>query len=734
MDDFLTAEHAGVDHPELSSSLARKIDHFVPGFQEQIDMGRAHTAYEALSQSAHWAAIENALREFKAHSDAPNTQELDLSDADLSLPVTQSRIIHNGLSPADCDKLLVREIPQPLLLELIALPLPAGYKERFEAKAGIRPRVLDPGAISRGERMKLAENPETSEADLKALITQAADAKDNGLIEAVFRNPAIGPQVLGELSKNPNEAVRALVAQNSKTPPEALTILSKDTSEFVREKIAENTKTPIPVLTEMAAKDFCYFVFSNMTQNPSATPEILGIIMTRLKKSSKPNTELKGFIAKHANTSLELRTDLSMDSSITVRKSIAEATDTPAAILSTMAKDTDSGIRKIVAEHPNTPMEALQVLGTDSNRSVQDAAVNMIAMRNREVLTKVDMTQKGYKGKQAFDHSVVSVGKRVPGYELGQRGVSWVRYIDAVDNANEFPKDLFKVFNLHRIPSGNGKPLGWIGGKWDDASKTLFVTELQSDLLQRTQELNDARLIHLKPYKSKLENRFDGWEYVFFNQALKEAQKRGAEVLAVPDSNTYAVSVPGAKNIAKLYDKVVQAYPHTHEDGWYKITMQPGLRIAEKDNWVQAEFDSWVRSTEIFIKKHKDPAYDSPSEGEHLLEQLKEESEAYLDMSSGCFERFWRAIKSKLIETGVIQEGGFSLNQTDDLEPEQEQESEDSMVESLPTSDQILDLYEKARTAPEPEKSRILQQVRELSSRMGQTGFSLRNIARALRK
>lgn len=215
-------------------------------------------------------------------------------------------------------------------------------------------------------------------------------------------------------------------------------------------------------------------------------------------------------------------------------------------------------------------------------------------------LTKEEMKEKGFRGKESFDHITVSEDKKVPGYELGAPGTSWVRYIHAPPDS-PFPDRLYELFHLHStVP--RKRNIGWIGGKWDEKSKVLYVTEIQSDLLQRTYELNPKyldkitnnlrfdqgkikELREFSPLRSKLENYYDGWQYVFMNQAVREARERGAEFIKVPQGRFYKQmsGITSEKvGVGEYYDKVVQPYPHEKEGNWWKIPVNGITKFAEK--------------------------------------------------------------------------------------------------------------------------------------------------------
>lgn len=239
-------------------------------------------------------------------------------------------------------------------------------------------------------------------------------------------------------------------------------------------------------------------------------------------------------------------------------------------------------------------------------------------------VTKEEMKASGFGGKESFDHvGVPAVPKGLPYYKLDATGETWVRYIYA-SQKTPFPKELFDLFALEhgssRVP-GN-YVLGWVGGKWDASRKILYVTELQSDLLQRTFELSNKWLDEaergehgftadsakvrslraLSPYKSKLENYYDGWQYVFMNQAVREAKVRGAEYIYVPTASFYKKTVSNAP--AQYYDKIASSYtavPST-DHKWWKIPVNNINKFATL-NKLSLDPHYWEKYVEVYIKE-----------------------------------------------------------------------------------------------------------------------------------
>lgn len=223
----------------------------------------------------------------------------------------------------------------------------------------------------------------------------------------------------------------------------------------------------------------------------------------------------------------------------------------------------------------------------------QGTPINFVSLK----LSKEEMEEKGFKKDESFDHTGLnlSLSKTIPGRGLDIKGESWTKYIQASPTA-PFPSRLYDIFNLHKIPLQ--RFLGWVGGKYDEESKILYITKARSDLLQKTFELSkyfldkaeksnkevfhgDLTLKNLREfseYKNSLEQYFKGWPRVFMNQAVREAKIRGAEYVAVPvDTSPHGI-----------YNKLVDNnYPYEIKNNWYIIPVNSITKFAkiEKLSW-----------------------------------------------------------------------------------------------------------------------------------------------------
>jgi len=280
------------------------------------------------------------------------------------------------------------------------------------------------------------------------------------------------------------------------------------------------------------------------------------------------------------------------------------------------------------------------------------------------VVTKEEMKEKGFRGKESFNHVGVSYDKSVPGYELDAKGESWVRYIYATQDT-PFPRELFDKFKLHRSVPGEYS-LGWIGGKWDSKTKILYVTEMQSDLMQRTYELS-PKWLESEGYgknhefikkgwdklKSKLENYYDGWQYVFFNQAVREAKERGAKYIATPTSTYYKKKYPASPY--QYYDKIVTQTVKDPETGEKRV--EPKYPYREEGHWRFIPVDSiqvWASMEKLSWEK-----------AESKLSSLKFSTDELTDAQKDAGNYKKKHVKKDGLDISIENEKGSIRSGTD---------------------------------------------------------------------
>ena len=95
--------------------------------------------------------------------------------------------------------------------------------------------------------------------------------------------------------------------------------------------------------------------------------------------------------------------------------------------------------------------------------------------------------------KKPFPHSAYAGKYEVPGQRMVEvgRGQPFTLYIHS--DSKEFPEDIFSGMNLHAkiLPPLHEGFLGWIGGYIDANASSIYITEIQSDLMQRTWDMMD---------------------------------------------------------------------------------------------------------------------------------------------------------------------------------------------------------------------------------------------------
>ena len=209
------------------------------------------------------------------------------------------------------------------------------------------------------------------------------------------------------------------------------------------------------------------------------------------------------------------------------------------------------------------------------------------------------------QGMNGFDYSsITKVGSEIPlifkliedtpepaslpesdSDQFGMREeVPWVSLVYASDLKGEFQRNLFKVAGEEYgfIP-GNGKPLGWVGGFWNKATKQLTVTEVRSPLMESLAEMRDPKhkLSSFSSQKAQIEASLGGWKDVLLNQASRTAHEVGAKELRLPLATNEAVEDESMRNLFAeaprfwLGDKKPEA-----SESWAVIPVPQDLRRA----------------------------------------------------------------------------------------------------------------------------------------------------------
>lgn len=506
------------------------------------------------------------------------------------------------------------------------------------AKRNTGTTTVQPGSITLQDRLQMLQEPGGVSPEVLMDLSN-----DLGNVRREVARACKVPEVLAYLANDSDVLVRENTAYNMHTPVETLVQLADDTAGTVRQGIAHNKNTPLEILVRLAedkdagvravvarsrntpgevltqlATDKAIGVRQGVARNKNAPPEALALLANdrstniRLDVSQMVNLplelllhlandkhpEVRANVARSEVTPLEVLLALANDSSSIVRYGVARNKNASPEILSRLANDNSASIRESVALNERVTEEILAQLVNDSNVNVRNKASAAYSLFHAELLPKEKMKAENYRGKESFDHNAVSYPLKQYMYDMGVAGQDWTRLIYMDDVNNEFPVELTEAFNLHHRPVNISNPatskfLGWVGGKYDESGKILYVTEMQSDLLQRTFELSpkylsdptnkipaDHKFWKWTGLKSKLENRFNGWQKVFFNQALREAKKKGAHYVYVPTSAYYKTRHSFAPT--QYYDMIVSDRPHTTTpDGkWNVITVDENMKIA----------------------------------------------------------------------------------------------------------------------------------------------------------
>lgn len=203
------------------------------------------------------------------------------------------------------------------------------------------------------------------------------------------------------------------------------------------------------------------------------------------------------------------------------------------------------------------------------------------------------------KPKYSFDHhATLSYNEAaLPMYTMGAPGKKYNVEIGAFDSA-PFPKRLYEIFRFHhgysQLKIDNA--LGWIGGQIDEDGGVMYITEVQSDIMQRTFEMYttegratiakkrnqqdrpplsyitssakmDELLKDTPNLKTQLENYYDGWLHVFTGSALNLVFRNNPNLteVRIPSSAYYKTLHPNAPY--QYYDNIASAFPDAQLSG-----------------------------------------------------------------------------------------------------------------------------------------------------------------------
>ena len=188
-------------------------------------------------------------------------------------------------------------------------------------------------------------------------------------------------EILKELSKDPDEDVRRIVAGNENTPGNVLEGLSKDEEPGIRLLVAMNENTPGNVL-EGLSKDEDWSVRQAVAENEN-TP---GNVLEYLAKDK--HWKVHCAVAENKNTPVATLEILAKNEDENVRCTVAENENTPATVLEKLAKDNDPGVLISLIRNENTPVAVLESLAKDKNWEVRDQAIERLDAKIRYVVAE----------------------------------------------------------------------------------------------------------------------------------------------------------------------------------------------------------------------------------------------------------------------------------------------------------------------------------------------------------
>jgi hypothetical protein len=172
-------------------------------------------------------------------------------------------------------------------------------------------------------------------------------------------------EVLADLARNRNWAVRMLVAGNSAAPAEVVAALACDDQSLVRIGVAQNRAAPAEVLAALA-RDDKKSVREHVAENSATPTEVLAALARHGDK------DMRRSVAGNSATPGEVLAALARDDDKDVRRSVAWNSGTPGEVLAALTRDDDKGVRLNVARNGAAPAEALAIMVRGPGVSVCD--------------------------------------------------------------------------------------------------------------------------------------------------------------------------------------------------------------------------------------------------------------------------------------------------------------------------------------------------------------------------
>ncbi|QIR38607.1 hypothetical protein HCG51_19155 [Tolypothrix sp. PCC 7910] len=217
--------------------------------------------------------------------------------------------------------------------------------------------------VEKGDRNSKLTAARSNKTPIQVLQQLAKDA-DEAVRQAVSKNANLPLNKLLELARDPSVNVRSNLAykpSHSKTPTpiQLLAILAQDESERIRARVAEHPDTPVEILV-LLANDSSREVKTKLIANPNTPTTILNRLGLEENLVNQRNPNTPGIVLAQAVKSM------SGKNLADFIKHPVKGSQMPAETLAQLATHTDSSVRYRVASHPNTPATVLRQLARDS--------------------------------------------------------------------------------------------------------------------------------------------------------------------------------------------------------------------------------------------------------------------------------------------------------------------------------------------------------------------------------
>jgi hypothetical protein len=209
-----------------------------------------------------------------------------------------------------------------------------------------------------------------------------------------------------------------------------------------------------------------------------------------------------------------------------------------------------------------------------------------------------EFVRKGYKQRHFFPHRVYRLPKCGPdGYKIADRmcGESdpnrmWELVLYATGPVlDELPRDLFFDDEVvwHRQQFGRSGQVATVNVVLRDSD--LYTNVHIADLVQR--------ISRRREHKTRVENRFAGWNHMLLNAVLDFAVEHGVQRVHTPTAelamrNTDPARSPQREMFERIYDRNVAQFSPRQEGAWWTIDVDAvGARIVRPERGREALSD-----------------------------------------------------------------------------------------------------------------------------------------------